>query len=55
MLNGYSSRDSLPRSASRKLACHKDDGEMYASLTGSGSGDLSDIFFAADQIFLWQR
>jgi hypothetical protein len=30
----------------------KDDGEMYASLTLSGSGDLSDIFFAADQIFL---
>jgi hypothetical protein len=26
----------------------KDDGEMYASLAGSGSGKVSDIFFAAD-------
>jgi hypothetical protein len=53
MLNGYSSRDSVPRPAFRKTRVPaKDDGDMYASLTLSGSGDLSDIFFAADQIFL---
>jgi hypothetical protein len=49
MLNGYSSRDSLPRSALRKTRLPaKDDGEMYASLSGSGSGKVSDIFFAGD-------
>jgi hypothetical protein len=48
MLNGYSSSDSVPRSLPANLPAAKDDGEMYASLSGSGSVELSDIFFAAD-------
>jgi hypothetical protein len=48
MLNGCSSRDSVPAPVSANLPAAKDDGEMYASFAGSESGKVSDIFFAAD-------
>jgi hypothetical protein len=48
-LNGFSSRDSLPRPASRKTRLSaKGDGEMYASLAGRESAKVSEIFFDRD-------